>query len=30
VQQDVYAYLIEVSSADGKTYKFPGTVTLLR
>jgi len=30
VQQDVYAYVVEVSSADGKSYKFPGTVTLLR
>ncbi|MEN9511842.1 MAG: hypothetical protein RLZZ370_1661, partial [Bacteroidota bacterium] len=29
-QQDVYAYLVELTSFEGKVYKFPGTVTLLR
>jgi len=29
-QQDVYAYLVELTSYEGKKYKFPGTVTLLR
>jgi gliding motility-associated-like protein len=29
-QQGVYAYLVEISTAEGKIYKFTGTVTLLR
>jgi gliding motility-associated-like protein len=29
-QQDVYAYLVEVTSFEGKLYKFTGTITLLR